>query len=178
MAETLRPNSPDDALAQLNGILSAVCAAPDGSVLAAYDRPGTGNTLSRWDAGTEHVLFTGPEQKATIGPVATDGTHIAFSDAPTLHCIGADGSILWEHQYAVRGMTFTGNVLVTAGDDGTGRWWDATDGQMVRSVQPGLGRLTALAVSADGKSSPVAGGKSMPRNAVTEPDRKSNPPSG
>lgn len=69
------------------------------------------------------------------------------------------GGVRLRHDGPVRAVAFApdGRTLLTAGDDGPLRIWDAADGRLLRSLEHHEGPVHALAVSPDGKSVASAG---------------------
>jgi hypothetical protein len=65
------------------------------------------------------------------------------------------------HQRRIAGVVFTldGKELISAGEDGTLRFWNPVTGQELRKINDPWGTIEALAISPDGKTLAVVGGR-------------------
>jgi WD40 repeat protein len=143
-------------LGHLTGFVPVVAFSPDGRRLVAGG--GDESMLKIWDVATE-------EERTIFSPTIRHIRAVAFSpDGASLAVGGVDSSIAIHDADTGRERTqlsgrsasclafFPGDKTLAAGlDDGTVALWDVDAGR-VRKAFPGAGsRITALAVSANGK---------------------------
>ena len=146
-------------LASGDWAVRALAFSPDGKRLAAgrYDK-----TIIIWDVptGNEAATLTGPEGYA-VNDVAfnPDGTLLASAvDDYTIKLwdvvTGREVRSFEGHKMVVLCVRFTrdGRYLASGSADGSLRLWEVETGQEVsRLLEPGLGTVPTMALSADGK---------------------------
>jgi WD40 repeat protein len=168
----LHPGAPNEGkvLGHLKGFVPVVAFAPDGRRLVAGG--GDESVLKIWDVMTE-------EERTVFSPTIRHIRTVAFSpDGASLAVGGLNFSIAIYDADTGRERTqlsgrsasclafFPGDKTLAAGlDDGTVALWDVNAGRLRKSL-PGAGsRISALAVSADGKWL-AAGGPREGRSAA------------
>lgn len=145
---------------QLGG-LRCIAFAPDGETLAAG---GTAEKVLLWDvAGKQRIALL--EERGEVNGVAWsgDGRLLALSVGWTAAIWDvADRKRLIElkgHRGRVWTAAFTpdGRTVVTASNDGRVKTWDLATGRERASFDWGMGRVSAVAVSADGTRAAAGG---------------------
>ena len=165
---TGRARKPDLQLAVGGYGGNALAFSPDGKILA------TNNTVwgvMFWDVATGEQMRV-IKHSLSAGPLAfsPDGTRIAFGCGKSVEVwaveatptepllrfdVIGEGPIL-AHTWATN-WSHDGRMLITAGNDGRVRLWDATTGAALRSFDWGIGKIRNLAVSPDGLTCAAGG---------------------
>ncbi|HTW95647.1 MAG TPA: serine/threonine-protein kinase, partial [Tepidisphaeraceae bacterium] len=145
----------------------AGCISPDGrTAIAAVSVPMTVNVI---DLASQAVTaISMPHLNIpTAAAISRDGAmaFVGYEDGMIYAIDLGARRVAWSseaYQQSVRCMAVfpDGRTLVSGGDDGTLRLWDTRDGRALRQIEPGLGPITSLAVSDDGKLMLCAGASS------------------
>ncbi len=150
---TMEERAPDDSPAHI----ADVKFSPDGDTVAT-----TSSGSSRlWDAATGKLLhiLRNPDGEPALGRFSVafspNGRLLAGEDNGTYYLWRVDdGQILTQlpEPTAPNLVAFSpdGRHLVTTGNDGSLRLWDARTGRQIRAVSPNLGTVFGLAFSPDG----------------------------
>lgn len=130
------------------GLLTVAATGP-GRPSRAYDNP-VGY------AAVNDFAFTRDERKLAVAYQSTTAAVFDLTDAP------AKPVLLTGHKNKqVRAIGFTpdGNTVVTVGNDGTSRFWDATTGAQLRVFDWGIGVLATASFAPDGLTCAVGSDK-------------------
>ena len=144
------------------GEVRAVAFSPDGKTIASASHEG----VRLWETAT------GKPVGQPLGGQPADG--VAFSpDGKTIASASHEAVRLWEtatgksigqpltgHIHVALGVAFSpkGDIIVSAGEDGTMRLWDAATGKIVGHALMGhIGSVFGVAFSPDGKTIASAG---------------------
>jgi WD40 repeat protein len=129
--------------------------SPDGRWLVAN---GTQRAVV-WDRETKEVRRVIDHARAdalTVVNFSPDSERVAFSfdKHAEIHPLEGKGKpvVLTGHKMVVRAIVFTpdGRTAITAGSDGTVRFWDPETGAPMRTFDWGIGRVYSAAISTDG----------------------------
>lgn len=148
------PDAPGDAKA-FGGGIDGVARSPDGQRIAAVSRDGKARL---WDAASGalrwridlprqalRVAFAPGGDVLGICGLAGASLHDAATGATTVPLVG--------HRGSVQALCFApdGTEVITLGDDGTVRFWQASDGRLLATARAHDGRGQAAALSPDGR---------------------------
>jgi WD40 repeat protein len=112
-----------------------------------------------WDRETREVRRVIDHARAdalTVVNFSPDSQRVSlsFDKHAEIHALEGKGKpvALTGHKLAVRAIVFTpdGRTVMTAGSDGTVRFWDPETGAPIRTFDWGIGRVYSAAISADG----------------------------
>jgi WD40 repeat protein len=152
-----------DTPARHHGSIRALAVTPDGSRVLSGDEDGI---VRQWPTlgYVPRVLWTGRDTAVRAMAISSDGGDVAIGlangDALVLDLVGDNpGFELSGHSGAVNAIAYTpdGERVVTAGNDGTIRYWDTATGLLIGDPLTGHGgAVLAIATTPDGQL--VSGG--------------------
>ncbi|HTW93207.1 MAG TPA: protein kinase [Tepidisphaeraceae bacterium] len=140
-----------------SAIQQAGCISADGRkvlTVSTYPRRMNVFDVASGKMSTIALEHDGAPTVTAISPDTIAG-FVGYEDG-TIYAINLlTGRPLWQessYQQAVRRLQVfpDGQTLVSGGDNGTIRLWDAGDGRELRQLAPGLGPSSALAISSNG----------------------------
>jgi DNA-binding beta-propeller fold protein YncE len=154
---TVIPRPPDESLASLTWT-EQVDFTPSGRLVVAC----RGSVIITTERGaSDRRVFANPVGWATVNGFAftRDETRLAVAYQSTIAAVfdltdplGRAMLLRGHKQQQVRAIGFTpdGQTVVTVGNDGTSRFWDATTGTQLRVFDWGMGVLAVACFAPDG----------------------------